>query len=59
MICPNCSNREVGMLTSNRYFCHSCCVEFTRAKNKWKLYEITEDGLLTHTQKIVFESAEG
>lgn len=44
--CPLCSNKFVGKVGSNQFYCWECCVEFFVKKDKTLVYKVCDDGTL-------------
>lgn len=44
--CPNCNSRAVGKVGHEQYYCWDCCIEYSRKKNGFKLFEVADDGTL-------------
>lgn len=46
MACPDCGSRQVGKIGAHHYFCWNCCVEFSRRRNGWEVFQVDNDGIL-------------
>ncbi len=43
--CPRCGSGAVGRISTGRYYCHDCCVEFT-GRSPAEIYSIDDEGNL-------------
>ncbi|MDL2280973.1 hypothetical protein LJC10_03860 [Selenomonadales bacterium OttesenSCG-928-I06] len=45
--CPVCSDRIIGRVGVNQYYCSDCCVEFIKSSQGIKIYSVEIDGSLS------------
>jgi len=46
MECPSCGGRQLGRVGTGRFYCWTCCVEFSVTRAGTKVYEVDVDGNL-------------
>ncbi|MCO1603436.1 hypothetical protein [Desulfosporosinus nitroreducens] len=44
MTCPLCGAHDTGRIGRKRYYCHECCLEWTKNSGELKIYHIGPDG---------------
>lgn len=44
MICPKCRSRAIGRIGQNQYYCWDCNIEFTLARDGFRVYRLEPDG---------------
>ncbi|MGI6357411.1 MAG: hypothetical protein ACOX2K_01755 [Bacillota bacterium] len=44
--CPHCGSRAVGKVGHEQYYCWDCCLEYSKKKNGYRLFQVADDGSL-------------
>lgn len=47
MTCPNCRNRNIGIIGPDQYYCWDCFIELSIQNNILHLHEVEADGTLS------------
>lgn len=45
--CPNCKNKDLGLIADRQYYCWHCYIELTVTKDRIKVFQVEADGTLS------------
>lgn len=54
--CPNCRNKDLGLIADKQYYCWHCYIEMRVTEDKIKVFQVEADGTLSSLDDLFQEN---